>query len=239
MNPEKIEIVWSAKDVVDLVRAISWPIAATFIVLLSRGKLSKAIEMFFKRNNVTELRAAGFSAKFSESAQVKEAAQVTSDHSDISSISQDYQVLVEYQKENESKHSKALLKQIRLHRDSYKISVEKQLEIAEVALSQSQASNNYFHVNKFIYRSQFELLSTMTTNGNAISVQDAHQYFESVKLNYAHIFSHTDLHQYMAYLLSSGLVKKSQDHYSLTDYGESYMEYMSRYSDLISQLTLS
>ncbi|EKM27719.1 hypothetical protein [Vibrio sp. HENC-03] len=226
---------FTATNIVEIVKVLAWPVTTLIVALVFRGRLASVIDGFIKRNSVTEFSTPAFTAKFS---QDKSGVEVQAEVK-RTEISADYQTVVKFQEENQSKHTRTLLKNHQLHRKSYNLTDAEAVEMVEKALVITIAQNAYIAINRVIYKSQLVLLEHMYTQVNLFaSTTYVDGYFQQIKPN-SLLFANLDTQQYIAYLLDQGLIKVTGEGFALTDYGESYVEYMKRYPNLVTHLNQS
>ncbi|MGR5250180.1 hypothetical protein ACPV4Z_17075 [Vibrio aestuarianus] len=237
MTEKSVELFWSAADIVRLLEVVAWPIASITIAVLLRGKISQVFQSLFNNRSVTEVSAAGFSAKFSDSKQASTAPENIKENAVApTSVGKDAAEILERQKLNETKFSRSLLNNLKTHRESLKLTSEQAIELVEKELSLTQARAYFVDLNRVLYRSQFNLFNQMKINNGSMSAAEVLAYFSGIKAGNPSVFSNTDLHSYLAYPMRVGLVEKNHEEYSLTEYGDSYVEFMDRNTHLIGEL---
>ncbi|HCD1288924.1 TPA: hypothetical protein I7691_RS21985 [Vibrio parahaemolyticus] len=238
MTEKSVELFWSAADIVRLLEVVAWPIASIIIAVLLRGKISQVFQNLFSNTSVTEVSAAGFSAKFSESKQASTAPEDIKENAVApTSVGNDAAEIIERQKLNETKFSRSLLINLKNHRESLKLTSEQAIELVEKELSLTQARAYFVDLNRVLYRSQFNLFNLMKSNNGLMTSNEVLAYFNGIKAENPSVYSNTDLHRYLAYPMRVGLIEKNHQEYSLTEYGDSYVEFMDRNTHLIGDLS--
>ena len=237
MSSNVEHLIWTAGDIVNLAGVISWPIASVVLVFLLRSRLSGFFNGFFNRNNVTELSAGSFTAKFTQS---KHNAVNPEDTQEtivaMSQAGEGVNNFIERLSRNETKSSKYLLKGIRDHMSSLGLSKEKTIEVLEKELSLTQARIYFLDLNRVLYRSQYNLFKLMKDNSGKLTESDVSIFYEKVKSNFPTVFGFTELINYLAYPMRVNLIEKNGGNYYLTDYGDSYVSFMDINSNLIMEL---
>lgn len=232
---ESHNLAFTAAQIVELAQIFAWPATTIVLALVFRSKLSSAFDGFFKKNNVTELSTPVGTLKFSQSESVVE---LQAESSNVE-MTKDYESVVKYQNENESKYTKALLKNYQLYRQSYNVNDATALETAEKALAITVAHNVYSNINRMIYKSQLVYLQQIyKQDSNIVSFENLEQYYSSVRPN-SPLFENVTSQQYVSFLIGQGLAQVSGANYELTEFGESYVEYMNKYPNLVSSLNQS
>ncbi|MBU3823237.1 MAG: hypothetical protein H9917_00210 [Candidatus Oceanisphaera merdipullorum] len=228
-------IVFESDQIVELIKTLVWPITTIIMALAFRVKLASALDGFLKKNNVTEFSTSGFTAKFSQTITPSE---LQGDNKSVE-ISVDYHSVIKYQTENKSKYTCSLLKNYRLYRCSYNISDLEALEMVETALAITISHNMYAGINRVIYKSQLFFLEHIhSQRPNKVTTPDLVNYFSSVQLS-TPLLTNITASQYVSYLIGALLMKITADIYELTDFGESYVEYMRNYPNLVGHLDQS
>ncbi|WP_274015919.1 hypothetical protein [Vibrio parahaemolyticus] len=232
---ESYNLVFTAAQIVELAKIFAWPATTIILALVFRNKISSAFNGFFQKNNVTELSTPVGTLKFS---QTESAVELQAESSNVE-MTKDYESVVKYQNENESKYTRALLKNYQLYRQSYNVSDATALVTAEKALAITVAHNVYGNINRMIYKSQLVYLQKMyKQDSNIVSIEDLEQYYSSVR-PHSPLFENVTSEQYVSFLIGQGLVQVSGTNYELTDFGESYVEYMNKYPNLVLSLNQS
>ncbi|CCN35988.1 hypothetical protein VIBNISO65_1270015 [Vibrio nigripulchritudo SO65] len=225
-------LAFSADQIVELAKVFTWPLTTIVLALLFKSKLASVLDSFMTKNSVTELSTPAFTAKFS---QVNPASEPSNERHSIE-ISADYESVVKNQNENESKYTRALLKNYQLHRKSYNLSDAEALTMAEKNLSITVAQNWYAGINRIIYKSQWVLLDYMYAQiDKKVSFEYMSSQFVSTK-SVTQELEHATRELYVNYLINQGLIQVSGDDYKLTDMGESYVEFMKKYPNLVTSL---
>lgn len=231
------KLIWTATEIVNLVDVLAWPLASVALVFLLRSKLSGFLNGFFNRNNVTELSAGSFTAKFTQSKQGannledKQEKVATMPHA-----GEDATEFLTRLSQNETKTSKNILKGIQSHISSLGLSGNKAIEVLEIELSLTQARIYFLDLNRVLYRSQYNLLTLLKDNSGKLAESEVSIFYEKVKSNFPLVFGSTELINYLAYPMRVNLIEKNGSCYCLTDYGDSYLSFMDKNSHLIMEL---
>jgi hypothetical protein len=223
---------FTAAQIVELAKIFAWPATTLVLALVFRSKLFSAFDVFFQKNNITELTTPVGTLKFSQSESVVE---LRSESSNVE-MTKDYESVVKYQKDNERKYTRTLLKHYQLYRKSYDISDATALDTTEKALAITVAHNVYSNINRMIYKSQLVYLQQIySKRPNAASFESLEQYYLSVRSN-SPLFENVTTEQYLSFLIINNLAQVSGDSYELTEIGESYVEYMNKYPNIVLSL---
>lgn len=109
-----------------------------------------------------------------------------------------------------------------------KISDEnKKIEILVKNLAQQQISNTFEKVYFNIFGSQIKLLEFLSTQADGKApVQTVTPFFEAAKLNNPDVHGNHQFSDYMAFLLSWGLVKSINGEWSITNHGRAFITYI-------------
>ncbi|EHR0574862.1 hypothetical protein KS872_004667 [Vibrio parahaemolyticus] len=237
MVEQPTEVFWTALEIVNLIGVIAWPVASVTIALLLRGRISETIQNLFSNTSVMEVSAAGFSAKFSESKQASNTPEDSKESAVIAAVvGNDASDVFQRQKQNETKLSHKLLNNLKAHRESLKLSPEQEIELIETELSLAQARLYFMDLNRVLFRSQLSLFNLLKSNHGKMTISEVIAYFESVKGTHPNVYESTELHSYLAYPMRVGLIEKNHDNYLLTEYGESYVDFMDKNTHLIGEL---
>lgn len=229
---------WTPELLVELVKVSAWPLVVLILGLGFRIKFSEAIKDFLSRNSISKLSATstGVYAEFvasKQSDEVKEGAGKNvlnlPDHMSASAIQERHEL-------NKSEFSEEQYIAIKTHLAAMNLSAEVQTELLCKELSIMQSALRFFDVSKVMFRSQFNLFSVMANNGGYMSESDVQRYFTSVKSSIAEGISDWDWIKYLSYPSSAGLISSSGDGYSLTVFGKSYVEFMSKNPQFIDDL---
>lgn len=238
MSSNAEQLFWTAADIVNLVGVVAWPIASVLLAFLLRTKLSSFLNRFFNRNNVTELSAGSFTAKFTQSKQG--ASNPEEKQESIVPMHQEGEGATQFLtrlSQNETTLSKNLLKGIRTHIKSIELSDKQTIEALEKELSITQSRIYFMDLNRVIYRSQYNLFKLLKDNSGTLTELEISAFYDSVKKQFPGVFGVTELINYLAYPMRVGLLEKHDGNYHLTDYGNSYVSFMDKNSNLIMELT--
>lgn len=227
---------WTPQTLVELVKTVIWPITILIIGLKFKAGFMESLQRFFARNSVSELSAStnGISAKF-----VVEKQESDLKESPMSMTLPDNMTL-ESVKERHSKahteYSETLYKNIINHLDALNIEPVEKVELLSRDVSLLQSGIRYHQICKVIFRSQYNLLVVVAANGNFISKNEVQSHFEKVKSHVGTAFYDWDWIKYLSYLITSDLLVDHDNSYQLTQFGESYVKFMSRNPQLIDEL---
>lgn len=119
---------------------------------------------------------------------------------------------------------------------SLDIDDEKRIEIIARELSLFQSALKFFSINKVLFRSQYNLFSSMADKGGCISKEDALLIFDKTKSN-KEVLSDWDWIKYIAYPISNGLIYEDNNNYKLTSFGVAYVSFMSKSPQFIDELS--
>lgn len=232
--------MWTAENIVDLAGVIVWPVASILLALILRRKISGFIDSFFNRNNVTELSAGGFTAKFAQLSQVtgrrgEKQESIISD----SKVDEDAADYLDRLSLDETKTSVNIYRKIKNHIESLGLSSEQIIDSLQKELSQANAKLYFLDLNRTLYRSQYDFLKLLKDNSGKLSEAQVSLYYNSLKTRIPMVYGHIDLINYLAYPMNVGLIEKHAGNYRLTDYGDSYVTFMDRNSNLIVGLVQS
>lgn len=231
-----IENSWKPDQMVEFANVLAWPIASLIIVILLRGKLTGIVKDFFISNRVSEVKAGAVSAKFVQSEQIENPSVTLPRSQSSTQVNDGYQAIIERQNKCETKYSEQLRSSLTLQMKSLNIAPDKEADLLKKEISLIQASQSFTSFNRVLYRSQYDLFVLTKKQGSKISIQETSNYFSSKKMLYPSVFGSTDLNQYLSYPLRMGVIEKFDGYYKLTEYGESYVEYMDRNFNLIDEL---
>ncbi|CAH7377454.1 conserved hypothetical protein [Vibrio chagasii] len=227
---------WTPEVLVELVKAVIWPLTIIILGFKFKTGISESLKRFFSRNNVAEVSASatGISAKFVAEKQVSEVKESTS-----SMALPDNMTLEAIRVSHDKSHtefSETLYQNIKSHLDALKLEPLEQVELLARDVSLLQSGMRYFEISKVLFRSQFNLLISASTDSNFILKSDVKSHFEEVKAHVGDAFNEWDWIKYVSYLITSGLMVVHNDGYQLTQVGASYVQFMSRNPQLIDEL---
>ncbi|EKO3969587.1 hypothetical protein EF707_10085 [Vibrio fluvialis] len=227
---------WTPEVLVELVKAVIWPLTIIILGFKFKTGISESLKRFFSRNNVAEVSASatGISAKFVAEKQVSEVKESTS-----SMALPDNMTLEAIRVSHDKSHtefSETLYQNIKSHLDALKLEPLEQVELLARDVSLLQSGMRYFEISKVLFRSQFNLLISASTDSNFILKSDVKSHFEEVKAHVGDAFNEWDWIKYVSYLITSGLMVDHNDGYQLTQVGASYVQFMSRNPQLIDEL---
>jgi len=237
MKVKSEELMWTASNIVDFAGVIAWPVASIILVLILRSKVSGYIGSFLNRNNVTELSAAGFTAKFSQLSQASinpedKQESITSSPKVVEGSAE----FLERLSQDETKTSKRILENIKNHIRSLDLTGDQAIEALEKDLSLNIAKLYFVDINRILYRSQYDLLKWLKESSGKLPESQISDYYENIRSKFPMFYGHVDLISYLAYPMQVGLIEKRDGSYRLTEYGDSYVTFMDRNSNLIMGL---
>lgn len=235
---EQLTCSWTPQLIVELIKAVVWPLTVLIIGIKFRSGIYEFIRDFFSKNTVSEVSAtaSGVSAKFvaaKQSSETKESAGAS-----VVSLPENMNAdaISKRLEQNRTEFSEELYKAIKTHLAALELSPGEEIEILAREVSLLQSAIRYINVNKVIFRSQFNLFSIMADNSGYISKDDVQRYFVTIKELYGEALSDWDWIKYVSYPVSNGLINDENGGYKLTTLGSSYTSFMSRNPQLIDEL---
>lgn len=229
---------WTPQLIVELVKAVAWPIALLLIGLKFRSGIHEAIRNFFSKNTVSEVSAtaSGVSAKFIAAKQSLEAKESAGTSAVSLPENMSAEAIKKRHEQNRTDFSEELYKAIKTHLSAIKLSPEEEVEILAREASQLQSAIRYFDINKVLFRSQFNLFSVMSNNSGYASKDNVQHHFLTIKNLVGEAFLDWDWIKYVSYPVSYGLLSDEGDGYKLTTLAGSYVSFMSRNPQLVDEL---
>jgi hypothetical protein len=229
---------WPPELVVELIKIVVWPIVVLLIGFRFRSGISESLRTFLNRNTVSEVSAtaSGVSAKFVAAKQSTEALE--SGGSKVVNLPETMSVeaISERHEFQKTEFSEELFRAIKTHLSALDITIEEKLDIVARETSLLQSATRYFDINRVLFRSQFNMFSTMASNADFISMVDAENNFKSIKELVGEAFNGWDWIKYSSYPVSSGIIRQESDGYKLTELGKSYVSFMSNNPQLVDEL---
>ncbi|KHT13354.1 MULTISPECIES: hypothetical protein [Pectobacterium] len=229
---------WSPKLIVELIKIIAWPVVVLVIGFSFRTQVFSVIRLFFSKNTISEISASasGLSAKFVAAKQSLGVLETDNLNNESFPKNMTLEVIRDRHEKNKTEYSEELYQELIILISSLNVSNESKVELLAREVSLYQSAMRYFGINKFLFRSQYNLFSIMVNNGGAIRKDDAYRVFDTIKNNSNEVFSDWDLIKYIAYPVSIGLIYEEVDEYKLTSTGRSYVAFMSRNPQLVEEL---
>jgi hypothetical protein len=230
--------IWTPEIIVNLVGELAWPIAIIILGWRFRAGIINAVSNFLSNNNVSEISASatGVTAKFKEAQQSAEIKGNTTKQSDLpegASLDE----LKERQAKNSTEFSLEQYTHIKNHVASLGVDDEEKIELLSKELSLVQVGLRFFHINKVLFRSQFDLLNGWFGGDTKMSEADIKLYFTNlVKANPDNLVGWDHI-KYLTYPISTGLIVYQNESYSLTKMGNSYVEFMKKNIGFIDELS--
>ena len=229
---------WAPGLVVELIKALAWPITVLIIGIRFRAGIFASIQKFFSKNTVSEVSASasGVSAKFVAAQQSIEALEGSGGNAVNLPENMSLEAIRQRHEEHKTEFSEDILGGIKAHIAALNISSEEAVNLLVQEVSLLQSAIRYFDINKVLFRSQFNLFSIMANNGGRISRVDAEHNFLSIKELVGEPLLDWDWVKYVAYPVSNGLIIEEGSDYRLTSLGRSYVAFMSRTPQLVDEL---
>jgi hypothetical protein len=235
---EELIYNWTPQLIVEVIKAVAWPLTLLLIGLRFRSGIYDSIRSFFSKNTVTEVSAtaSGVSAKFVAAKQSTE----TKESAGSSAVSLPKNISAESirqrHEQNKTDLSEEFYRSIKNHLLALTLSPDEEIEILAKEVSQLQSAVRYFDINKVLFRSQFNLFSLMRNNDGYISKEDINRYFLANKNEFVEAFLDWDLVKYISFPVSNGFISDDGNGYQLTTLGNSYVAFMSRNPQLVNEL---
>ncbi|VXA82147.1 conserved hypothetical protein [Aeromonas veronii] len=228
---------WTPQTLVELVRAVIWPLTIIIFGLKFKTGISEALKYFFTKNSVSEFSASatGISAKFVAEKQALELKESTGASMKLPE-NMALEAVKERHKKEHSEFSETLYQNIKIHLNSLNLEPTEKIDLLSREVSLLQSGIRYYDISKVLFRSQFNLLVNISEHGNMILKRELQSYFEQIKSHAGDAFNEWDWIKYVSYLITSGLLIDHNDGYQLTLVGISYVNFMSRNPQLIDEL---
>lgn len=213
---------WLPDFIVGVLGEISWPLVAVFVVWKFRDGLMGSFRDFFNKNKVTEVSAnhAGITAKFEAQKEVSSVSLEGDLQPD-----KDYQQAQEYHEHSKTDYSEEFYKSIRKIVASWQVPSEQKIDVLLKEVSILDQRVKFERINSVMFRSQFELFNLMPESGKPVPVEELQKYFDGLVADNSDL-GEWKLEQYLQYPVSSEVLEKSDQGYSLTTYGKSYVKFM-------------
>lgn len=239
MENEVKEIVtqvaeWTPELIVLLIKEIAWPITVLILGWTFRSNISSALKGLFKGRKITEVSAGtkGVIAKFAQ--ETAESKKEVIAQGEVLPEGQDYESLINRQNELNTEYSLVLLNNINKHLNALGINDQQKIDLLTKELSLSQQALNLQHVNKVMFKSQFDLFNIMPVDGTSIPESDIKQYFNNLPTK--NLLVGWDYLKFLSYPQTIGLIELHNDEYRLTKNGISYVNFMKKNLSLIEDL---
>lgn len=235
---EELICNWTPQLIVELVKALVWPLTLLLFGLKFRSGIYESIRNFFSKNTVSEVSAttSGLSAKFVAAKQSSEAKESAGTSAVSLPENMSAEAIKKRHEQNRTDFSEVLYKAIKTHLSAINLSPDEEVEILAREASLLQSAIRYFDINKVLFRSQFNLFSTMSNNSDYVSKDDIQHHFLTIKNLAGEAFLDWDWIKYVSYPVSNGLLSDEDDGYKLTTLGRSYVSFMSRNPQLVDEL---
>jgi hypothetical protein len=229
---------WTPGLVVELIKALAWPITVLVIGIRFRAGILETLQKFFSKNTVSELSASasGVSAKFVAAQQSLEALEGSGGSAVNLPENMSLEAIRQRHEEHKTEFSEDIHAGIKAHIAALDINSEEVVDLLSQEVSLLQSAIRYFDINNVLFRSQFNLFSIMANNGGRISREDAEHNFLSIKELVGDPLRDWDWVKYVAYPVSNGLMIEEGSDYILTSLGRSYVAFMSRNPQLVDEL---
>lgn len=232
--------IWTPTTLVDLARAIAWPLAILILGFRLKSTLADMVTQFFKKNRVTEVSASASGIKARFQAQQQQQQSETTDVTAVVNANLPEHMTLEaiesIHRRNSTEFSDALLQQIKQHLAGLNITPDQQIDILSRDNAQLQAMVRFQTISKPLFRSQFDLLTKIASNDGTASHADAEQYFRMVKHRFEDAYETWDVMFYVSYMINAGLITVDDGGYTLTMVGSSYLTFMNRNPQLVIEL---
>ncbi|WP_024850815.1 hypothetical protein [Hydrogenovibrio kuenenii] len=229
---------WTPQLIVDLIKGVVWPLTVIFIVLKFRSNILEWIKGFFSKNTVSEFSAGagGVYVKLAEK-QSTETKKPSNTATSLPGTMNSVEEIHKQHNEQQTEFSEKLYKDIQEHIHALGVSSEEQVNILSKEASILKSVLFYVDVNKFLFRSQFNLLSMMLSTGGSLSKDDIQNHFLATKNLAGDVFSDWDWVKYIAYPIEVRLFSSDGgDKYTLTLAGRSYLSFMTRNPRFVDEL---
>lgn len=194
---------------VNLARALAWPVAAFFILRLFRHELQALLP---------RLRRAGpGGVEFEASQQRKQATAIAdADPGELRPVPGIERTPAIEQIERKLRES---LQQFH---------EEERLNVAMATLAATRLDAHFAHTYNRIFGSQIRALRNLNQRGGAVPIDEAQQYFEGVKSEHS-VFSNWTFGQYLNFLKQVMFIEERDNHIFLTDIGKAFLVFLVNY----------
>jgi hypothetical protein len=229
---------WTPELVVDLVKAVIWPVTVLIIGIRFRSGIYGSLQKFLSKNTVSEVSAttSGVSAKFVAAKQTSETIESAGTNAINLPEKMNADAIQKRHEEQQTEFSEELYSSIKSHLSALHLTKDEEVELIAKEASLLQSAIRYFDINKVLFRSQYNLFSIMANNAGFIDKNGAQNNFISVKEKVGEGLSDWDWIKYVSYPVSNGIIVENESGYELTCLGKSYVSFMSRNPQLIDDL---
>lgn len=200
-------------SIVELVKALAWPIAAVIIVLSFKVELRSFLPTFLRRKMEIELPG-GFKAK------IDVAEQQQGDNPAAAPTLDNQKPILD-----PSPRLAVNIIEGRIRRESESIDPTKKEQILLRALAQSRLQAGHEFTYNRIFGSQILGLKRLNEAGRA-TVDDARQFFKLYADQFPQIYANYGFDGWLGFLKSNTLITQTGNTIEITDFGRDFLLYL-------------
>lgn len=229
---------WSPALIVELLKVIAWPLTVLLLAVRFRTPLVEGARKFFAKRSLTEVSAGatGISAKFEPDRQVAHSAETGTARTTALPQSMTLESIRKNHTDYETEFSRDLYTAITNHLSALNLAPDAAIELLAKDNSLLQAALRFYEINRIIFRSQYDFLTTLMTSGQAASMDVIGRHFKELQAREP-MYAAWDVVKYLAFLIESRLIAETNGAYSITPFGASYLTFMRKNLQLVEALT--